>query len=131
MLAVEGLSFKVLPSFRPDKALNINLAGFAEYIAKLGEAAGIEIKTADDVIAALLNRVDYFDSVGCCISDQAFDYVPFEIMSDGEIEAAFETAMQGGEVTAHQADAYKTKILLALGAKYAQLAGLWKFISAL
>ena len=121
LLAEEGLSFKVLPSFRPDKALNINLAGFADYIAKLGEAAGIEIKTADDVIAALLNRVDYFDSVGCCISDQAFDYVPFEIMSDDEINAAFETAMQGGSVTQQQADAYKTKILLALGAKYAQL----------
>ncbi len=117
----QGFDCKVLPSFRPDKALNINLAGFAEYIAKLSAAAGIEINSADDVIAALLSRVDYFHSVGCRISDQAFDYVPFEILGDEELDAAFKTAMQGGEISQQQADAYKTKILLALGKRYAEL----------
>lgn len=117
----QGFDCRVLPSFRPDKALNINLDGFADYITRLGEAAGVEIKTADDVITALLSRADYFNSVGCCISDQAFDYVPFELMSELDINSAFESAMRGEKLTVQQADAYRTKVMLALGKKYAQL----------
>ncbi len=117
----QGFDCRVLPSFRPDKALNINLAGFADYISKLGAVSGIEIKTADDVIEALIKKADYFHSVGCRISDQAFDYVPFELMSDDEINRAFATAMQGGSVSQQQADAYKTKLMLALGKKYSEL----------
>lgn len=118
---VDGFDCRVLPSFRPDKALNIKLAGFADYIGKLSEAAGIEINSVGDVISALLSRVDYFHSVGCRISDQAFDYVPFEILGEEELDAAFKTVMRGGVITQQQADAYKTKILLSLGKKYAEL----------
>jgi len=54
----------VLPSFRPDKAINIEKAGFTDYIAKLSEVSGIEIKTADDVKKALLRRLDFFCELG-------------------------------------------------------------------
>ena len=37
---------KVIPSYRPDKAINIDKPDYAEYIAKLGKAAGMEIKSA-------------------------------------------------------------------------------------
>ena len=45
---VDGFDCKVLPTFRPDKALNINLDGFADYIKSLGEVAGVDIKNVDD-----------------------------------------------------------------------------------
>lgn len=112
---------KVLPSFRPDKALNIHLKGFNDYIKSLGVAAGVEIKSYKDVITALLNRADYFNSVGCKVSDQAFDYVPFKPASDDEIEAVFQKAMNGETVTQAQGDIYRTPVLLALGEKYHQL----------
>ena len=117
---VDGFDCKVLPSFRPDKALNANLDGFAEYICKLGEAADIKIKSHKDVITALLKRADYFNEVGCRVSDQAFDYVPFTAAND-EAEAAFAKAMNGEALTPAELDAYRTKIMLALGEKYHEL----------
>ena len=118
---VDGFDCQVLPSYRPDKALNANLDGFAEYINKLREVAGVEIKSYKDVIAALLKRADYFNEVGCRISDQSFDYVPFTIADDDEIEAIFTRAMKGEALTQAEVDAYRTKIMLALGEKYHEL----------
>lgn len=119
--SVDGFDCKVLPSFRPDKALNVNLKGFADYIKELEKASGIEIKSYQDVITALLNRADYFHEIGCKISDQAFDHVPFETADDEVIEAVFAKAMRGEAVTVKEADIYKTPVLLALGKKYHQL----------
>lgn len=117
----DGFDCKVLPSFRPDKALNIHLDGFAEYIKTLGESAKVEIKSYRDVIDALLKRADYFDSVGCKVSDQAFEYVPFAKAEDEEIERIFKKAMNGERITAEESDKYRTPVLLALGKKYHQL----------
>lgn len=117
----EGFDCKVLPSFRPDKALNINLEGFADYIKELEKASGIEIKSYKDVITALLKRADYFNEIGCKVSDQAFDHVPFETADDDVVEGIFQKAMNGGAVTVKEADIYKTPVLLALGEKYHQL----------
>ncbi len=119
--SVEEFDCRVLPSFRPDKALNIHLGGFGEYIDELGKAAGIEIKSYKDVISALLNRCEHFDRVGCRVSDQAFDYVPFATADDEEIEAVFQRAMNGESISQAEGDAYRTAVLLALGRKYHEL----------
>lgn len=118
---VDGFDCKVLPSFRPDKALNAHLDGFADYISQLAICSGVEIKSYKDVIKALLIRVEYFDSVGCRVSDQAFDYVPFSIADDDEIESIFSRAMNGEKISMADADKYRTPILLALGEKYHEL----------
>lgn len=118
---VDGFDCKVLPTFRPDKALNAHLDGFGDYIKTLSEASGIEIKSYKDVIKALLNRVEYFDSVGCKVSDQAFDYPPYAPASDDEIEAVFKKALNGESITLEECDKYKTPVLIALGEKYYEL----------
>lgn len=118
---VDGFDCKVLPTFRPDKALNINLDGFAEYIKSLAEAAQLEISDYRDVITALLKRVDYFNEVGCKVSDQAFEYVPCSPADDGEINAVFTKAMNGEQISNSEADIYKTAIMKALGEKYHEL----------
>lgn len=118
---VEGFDCQVLPSFRPDKALNAHLDGFADYIKELGKAAGVEINSYKDVIKALLIRADYFDSVGCKVSDQAFDYPPYCVADDSEIEEIFAKAMRGERITLQECDKYRTPVLLALGEKYNEL----------
>ena len=118
---VSDFDCKVLPSFRPDKALNIQLDGFANYIKTLGEAADVEINSYKDVIAALLKRCDCFNEAGCKVSDQAFEYVPFTASSDDEIDAVFKKAMNGESVSETEGDGYRTAVLLALGAKYHEL----------
>ena len=112
---------KVLPGFRPDKALNISADGFAEYIKALGDCANIEIKSYKDVITALEKRIDYFNEAGCKVSDHAFDCPPYAVADDDEIENAFKKAMQGEIITQHEGDAYKTAVMIALGKKYHQL----------
>ena len=118
---VSDFDCKVLPSFRPDTALSIQLDGFANYIKTLGEAAGVEINSYKDVIAALLKRWDYFNEAGCKVSDQAFEYVPFTASSDDEIDAVFKKAMNGESISETEGDGYRTAVLLALGAKYHEL----------
>lgn len=112
---------KVLPGFRPDKALNISADGFAEYIKALGDCANIEIKSYKDVITALEKRIDYFNEAGCKVSDHAFDCPPYAVADDDEIENAFKKAMQGETITQHEGDTYKTAVMIALGKKYHQL----------
>lgn len=111
---------KVRPSYRPDKALNINLPGFADYIAKLSQVSGVSIKTSDDVIDALVKRLDYFIENGCRATDHALEFPPCHPASDQEVDAALQAALAGKPVTPEQAEAYRTKLLTALGNAYAK-----------
>jgi len=115
------IAAKVIPSFRPDKALNINLPGFAAYIESLAAASGVAIKSADDVLTALEKRLDFFASLGCRASDHALEYAPFVLASDDQIEKTFQNAMAGKELSISRegADAYKTKMLCGLAKLYA------------
>ena len=109
---------KVIPSYRPDKALNIEKPDFAEYIAKLGKAAGVEIKSVSDVIAALVKRLQFFVEMGCKASDHALITCPHTFWDEKKVNAAFEKRMGGEEVTADEADAYRTFVLSALARAY-------------
>ncbi|GHV77958.1 uronate isomerase [Spirochaetia bacterium] len=117
---IGSIATRVLPSFRPDKALNIHLPGFAEYIDRLSKASGTAIHSVDEVIAALKNRIDYFIARGCRASDHALEYPPFVIAGDAEIEGAFKDALAGKPLSKAAADAYRTKVLTALADYYAK-----------
>lgn len=110
----------VLPSFRPDKAVNIDKAGFSDYIKALSNAADMLIKTADDVKTALTKRLDHFCDNGCKATDHGLDYIPFAIGTDADVNEAFAAVMNGEKITERQADVYKTAILLHLGREYAK-----------
>jgi glucuronate isomerase len=114
------ITTKVIPSFRPDKALNIDLLGFTAYIESLASASGVAIKSANDVLAALEKRLDHFASLGCRASDHALEYAPFVLAPDSQIEKTFQNAMAGKEVSKEDADAYRTKILCGLAKLYAE-----------
>ncbi len=110
----------VLPSYRPDKAVNIDKVGFVDYIKALGKAADMDIKCVADVKEALIKRLDFFCEMGCKATDHGLDYIPFVIGSEKEIDAVFKAAMKGKTITQTEADMYKTDILVALGKEYAK-----------
>ncbi|MBE7007777.1 MAG: glucuronate isomerase [Ruminococcaceae bacterium] len=117
-----SIKVKVCPSFRPDKAININKPGFAAYIGKLAQSVGREsLPTVDDVCAALSERLAFFAGHGCRASDHGLDYVPFRPASAREVEAVYEKALRGEAVTAEEAEQYQTAILLHLGREYHRL----------
>jgi glucuronate isomerase len=125
--AAKQTATRVLPSFRPDKAINIDKEGFGEYIARLGKAAGKSVGSLEDLLEVLRGRVALFDKLGCRASDHGLDYVPFEAAADGSIgaqwekEAAetFKTVLAGGRADARSAEAYKTFVLTFLAGEYA------------
>jgi len=119
---------KVLPSFRPDKAINIDKDGFVEYIAKLGQAAGKTIASLSDLLDVLKSRVALFDKLGCRASDHGQEYLPFETASDGstgplwekEANETFTKILSGGKADKRAMDSYKTLVLAFLAACYAE-----------
>jgi len=114
------ISTKVIPSFRPDKALDLNAPDFPKYIASLSQAAGIIIKTIDDVLTALEKRLDYFISLGCRASDHALSYVPQVRTSIKQTEKAFKKALNGKSISIEEADTYTTIMLVSLANLYAK-----------
>jgi len=119
--ADKDFSIKVLPAFRPDKAVNIEKPGFDAYIKKLGEVVGRELTSAEDVAAALCERVDYFAAHGCLCSDHGNDYIMFAQPDSAVANEAFQTAMSGKAPSKEAGDAYKTLITLACAKKYAEV----------
>jgi glucuronate isomerase len=119
---------RVLPSFRPDKALNIEKEGFAEYIASLGRAAGKNISALEDLFEALRDRIAFFDNLGCRAADHGLEYMPFEAAGDGsagagwekEVAALFSRTLAGARPEARAAESYKTFVLSFLAGEYAK-----------
>lgn len=115
-----GLSFKVLPAFRPDKVLNLEMEGFSEYIKLLSAAAGIEIQNMQGLYAALENRIHFFDTVGCRASDHGIGEIVYAPMAEAELDEVFQKRMQGGSISKVQGDAFRYAVLLFLGTQYAK-----------
>ena len=62
----------VTPTFRPDKLFDFQ----KDYIEKLGQVSGVKIKTLDDLLNALSNRLDFFVKKGCRMADHGLDTFP-------------------------------------------------------
>lgn len=119
--ADESFAVKVLPACRPDKAMNIEKPGYAEYIEKLGKASGCEIKCLDDFEKAMVNRFDYFDRHGAHVSDHALDYMMFYPAQRSEVDAIFRKKLAGGQVTAEEEMKFKTAFIIFVSKQYYRL----------
>ena len=115
-----SFSIRMLPSWRPDKAFNIHLAGFNDYIHKLEAATDVSIHSFTDVCTALGKRLDHFQAHGCCVADHALDTVVYEEASEQELDAILTQRLAGKEVSPYQAAQFKTAILVYLGKEYAK-----------
>ncbi|MZI93160.1 glucuronate isomerase [Vibrio sp. CAIM 722] len=115
-----SFSIRMLPSWRPDKAFNIHLVGFNDYIHKLEAAADVSIHSFTDVCTALGKRLDHFQAHGCCVADHALDTVVYEEASEQELDAILTQRLAGKEVSPYQAAQFKTAILVYLGKEYAK-----------
>jgi len=98
----------VAPSFRPDKALNIEKAGFREYISRLSEVSGTEIRDIDSLKAALSQRIAYFAENGCRASDHGLDFAVFKNADKKELNGIISRALAGESISAADAEAEKS-----------------------
>ena len=107
------------PSYRPDKAVNIHKAGWHEYMAALAKSVGKEsLPTMQDVLDALVERLEHFKAHGCKASDHGLDYVPFVNYTVEQADAVYKKALKGEKLTVEEVEGYQTVILLCLGKAY-------------
>jgi glucuronate isomerase len=93
----DGFEIKVLPAWRPDKAMAVESCGeFNAYVDTLGKVSGVKIQKFDDLITALEKRHDFFTEMGCKISDHGIETAYAEDFSEAEINAIFDK-LRGGE----------------------------------
>lgn len=111
----------VLPTFRPDKGIEISRATFIPWVEKLGQASEKAINNYSDFLEALKSRVEFFHNVGCRISDHALDSVTYLEGSLDEINDIFAKALKGQVVSAQEESKYKTYTLISLGRIYSKL----------
>lgn len=109
----------VIPSFRPGGALDIEKPGFAAYIERLGNVAGIEIKTIADLTEALKRRLAFFIENGCRVSDHSLECDFFRPATENEINAILAKRLAGEELTNDEQAAYRGRLMTELGRLYA------------
>lgn len=96
----EGFEVKILPTWRPDKAMAVeDPKAYRAYVEKLADVSGMSISSFNDLIAALRNRHDFFASVGCKLSDHGTEEFYAEDYTDAEIESIFNKVYGGKELT--------------------------------
>lgn len=117
---LEQFDVQVLPSFRPDKVLEINKAGFAEWIAKLEQVAGRKLDDYEELLAALAERIAYFDEAGCKVSDHGMDYVPYSETTKEQAAAIYTRKLAGESISFTEEQQYKTYTFLHMAKLYAQ-----------
>lgn len=109
---------KVIPSYRPDKAINIDKADYPEYINKLAEVSGVRITSVGDIVEALIKRLDFFVEMGCKATDHALMTCPHTFWKEENVNYVFKKKMHGETINETEIDAYRTYILYNLAKAY-------------
>lgn len=117
----DSFDVKVLPTFRPDKAMNIEKPDYIDYLEKLSNVSNVSITSFSSLCDALKNRLAFFDSMGCKVSDHALEYVMYYEASKDEIEAIFKKRMNGEIPTELEQLQFKTAFMVFIGKEYHKL----------
>lgn len=120
-LIVQDKSFKckVLPAFRPDKALNIEQPTFVPWLGELKKVIGEKIDSYKKLTCVMKDRIDFFAQNGCLASDHSFGYMPYVRAADCELEEIFRKALNGEVLSVSDCDKYRTELFRFLAREYA------------
>lgn len=115
---LQDFDVKVLPSFRPDKGLEINKDTFNPFIKALENVTNKSLSTYKEYVQALLDRVRYFHERGCRISDHGLSEIPFATFNEEELDAIYQSALNGQKVSVEDENKFKTAVLIELAKAY-------------
>ncbi|GAA5482658.1 glucuronate isomerase [Haloferula sargassicola] len=115
-IAGSGLETKVLPTFRADKAFNVDQPeAFNAWLGKLESASGIDISSLGDLLDALHRRHDDFHAAGARLSDHGLESIPTLDCDDAQASNIFDKARSGGQVTLEDRQRFTFFLLVFLG----------------
>ncbi|MDR2882569.1 MAG: glucuronate isomerase [Alistipes sp.] len=108
----EGFEVKVLPTWRPDRAMAVeDPAAFRAYVERLGAAAGVSIGSFAGLLEALGRRHDFFHEQGCRLSDHGTGGFHAADFTDAAAGAIFNKAMGGRQLTGDEIEAFKSAMM--------------------
>lgn len=116
----ETNGFRVLPTFRPDALLGIDLDGFSDYMATISDASGIQVGDLEGLKNAVAQRVDYFHAAGGRLADQGMNSFRFHPATDAEVVSILGRRLSGAVLSADEVGAYQTYMTLYLMSLYAE-----------
>ncbi len=112
MIAEHPFGTKVLPTWRPDRALAIeDPQKYKEYLRRLGEAADQEIDSYGDLLDALRRRHDFFAAAGCKLSDHGLDTFHATDATPLEVELIFKKVLLGRKPNPADCDKFCSALL--------------------
>ncbi len=119
----EDVSFdiEVLPSFRPDKGIEIGEKTFVPWVHKLANVSGRSISDYNDFLICLDKRLEYFDYHGCVLADHGLDKMSFSPYAEKEIKHIFNKGLSGSYLTELEKTKYRSAVLSHLAESYYHL----------
>jgi glucuronate isomerase len=117
----DEFEIKVLPTYRPDKYMNIKQTGFISYLEELELVVGYKIQSASDLKKALIERIHYFAQSGGVVSDHAMDEFHYLACEDSDVEKIFDKALNNKEITEEESVKFTSNIFVELGKTYSEI----------
>jgi len=111
-IKADEFEVKILPAFRPDKAMNADdLHALNAYILKLETVYGEPIGSYDDYLSALKSRHDYFAANGCVLSDHGIEQLYAEAYTEEEVSSIFNKIRAAGTLSKQEVLQFKSAML--------------------
>lgn len=104
---------RVVPTFRPDRYLEPHTPGWADLVARLGDASGVDTGDYRGYVDALEQRRRSFVEHGATSADHSHRDVRTDPLPAGEAERIYRAALDG-EASVEEATAFRRHMLLEM-----------------
>lgn len=111
-----GIDTSVVPTFRPDKGLNVDDPGnWNAWVDALASVAGGSLDSLEDFLAALKSRHDFFAEMGGRLSDHGLERCFFAETTTEEVSGIYANARGGNAATASEKEAFAFYVMREVG----------------
>lgn len=112
-IKASGYSIKVLPTFRPDKAMAVDdISTFNAYVKSLAQVVGYGIQDLSTYKKAIGERHDYFHACGGRLSDHGLEHIYAEDYTEEQIAKIFGQLISEANVSDHEKWQFKSAMLV-------------------
>ena len=116
-----GSQFRVLPTFRPDRALQFNQPEcFLPWLERLRSASNIDVRDLATFLDALRQRHDHFERHGCRAADHGLSHCYAAPCREEDADKVFAKAISGGVVGADEHESFASFLMLFFGRLHAE-----------
>ena len=115
-IRARGVPTKVYPTFRPDRALQVDdPSTFNPWVDRLSAAAGVRVAGFADFTSALTKRHQDFHDAGGRLSDHGLPHCYAAACSESEASRIFDRARSGQAATAAEHEQFASHLMVLFG----------------